>query len=118
MDDALWSAFQLPVGLAFLLRSSVSGSVIALYPSPAGATESELELTAWAALQAANPGLELEPDAEALIVDRTGAEHRYAIVPVDQCYRLVGMVKTRWEGITGGRGVEQAIAEFFAGLAR
>ena len=44
----------------------------------------------------------LEPDAEALIVDRTGAEHRYAIVPTDQCYRLVGLIKSRWEGITGG----------------
>jgi hypothetical protein len=116
MSDALWSAFQLPVGLAFLLRSSVSQSVIAMYPSPAGATESELELTAWDALCAANPGLELEPDAEALIIDRTGTPHRYAIVPTDQCYRLVGMVKAGWEGITGGRGVGAAIDAFFAGL--
>ena len=62
----------MPVGLAFLLRSGVSKSVIAMYPSPAGATESELELTAWDALRAANPELELEPDAETLIIDRTG----------------------------------------------
>jgi Fe-S cluster biogenesis protein NfuA/nitrite reductase/ring-hydroxylating ferredoxin subunit len=116
MSDELWSAFQLPVGLAFLLRSSVTHSVIAMYPSPAGATESELELTAWDALRAANPGLELEPDAEALIIDRTSAPHRYAIVPTDQCYRLVGMVKASWEGITGGRGVGAAIDAFFAGL--
>jgi hypothetical protein len=51
-------AFQIPIGLAFLLRSSVSGGVVALYPSPVGATESELELTAWDALCAANPILE------------------------------------------------------------
>ena len=57
----------------------------------------------------------LEPDAEALIVDRTGDRHRYAIVPVDQCYRLVGLIKSRWEGITGGRGVDEAIDEFFDG---
>ena len=57
------------------MRSSVTGGVVALYPSPAGATESELELTAWDALCAANPVLErLEPDAEALIVNRTGDE--------------------------------------------
>lgn len=116
MSDDVWAAFQLPVGLAFLLRSSVSKSVIAMYPSPAGATESELELTAWDALCAANPGLELEPDAEALIIDRTGSEHQYAIVPTDHCYRLVGMIKASWEGITGGRGVERAIAGFFDGL--
>jgi Fe-S cluster biogenesis protein NfuA/nitrite reductase/ring-hydroxylating ferredoxin subunit len=116
MGDDLWSAFQVPVGLAFLLRSGVSKSVIAMYPSPAGATESELELTAWDALRAANPGLELEPDAETLIIDRTGTPHRYAIVPTDRAYRLVGMIKSRWEGITGGRGVDGAVAEFFAEL--
>jgi Fe-S cluster biogenesis protein NfuA/nitrite reductase/ring-hydroxylating ferredoxin subunit len=118
MSDDVWSAFQIPIGLAFLLRSSVSGGVVALYPSPAGATESELELTAWDALCAANPVLErLEPDAEALIVDRTHAQPVYAIVPVDQAYRLVGLVKERWEGITGGRGVEDAVAEYFATLS-
>jgi hypothetical protein len=117
MSDEVWAAFQIPIGLAFLLRSGVTGSVVALYPSPAGATESELELDAWDALCAANPILgDLQPDAEALIVDRTTSEHRYAIVPVDQCYRLVGLIKSHWSGITGGQGVDAAIAEFFAGL--
>jgi hypothetical protein len=117
MPDEVWAAFQIPIGLAFLLRSSVTGAVVALYPSPAGATESELELTAWDALCAANPVLErLEPDAEALIVDRTSSEHRYAIVGVDRCYALVGLVKERWSGITGGPGVAIAIAGFFDDL--
>lgn len=117
MSDAAWAAFQIPIGLTFLLRSGVTGSVVALYPSPAGATESELDLSAWAALCAENPVLErLEPDAEALVVDRTTATHRYAIVPTDQAYRLVGLIKSRWAGITGGRGVAAAIAEFFDGL--
>jgi len=117
MPDEIWSEFQIPIGLAFLLRSGVTGSVVAMYPSPAGATESELELTAWDALCAVNPVLDnLEPDAEALIVNRTGAEHEYAIVPVDQCYRMVGLIKSRWEGISGGQGAEQAIAEFFGGV--
>jgi hypothetical protein len=117
MPHEIWTAFQIPIGLAFLLRSSVTGGVVALYPSPAGATESELELTAWDALCDANPILErLEPDAEALIVDRTAAEHRYAIVPIDQAYMLVGLIKSRWQGITGGQAVDVAVAEFFAGL--
>jgi hypothetical protein len=117
MGDDVWAAFQIPVGLAFLLRSTVTRGVVAMYPSPAGATESELELEAWDALVAANPILErLEPDAEALIIDRTAAEPRYAIVPVDQSYRLVGLIKSRWEGITGGRGPDEAIDEFFAAL--
>jgi Family of unknown function (DUF5947) len=114
LADEIWSAFQIPIGLAFLMRSSVSRAVVALYPSPVGATESELELTAWDALCEANPILaQMEPDAEALIVNRTGDVHQYAIVPVDQCYRMVGLIKSRWEGITGGRGVEEAVGEFF-----
>ena len=117
MPDEVWAAFQIPIGLAFLMRSSVSGGVVALYPSPAGATESELELTAWDALREANPVLErLEPDAEALIVDRTGDQHRYAIVGVDRCYALVGLIKARWSGITGGPAVDIAIAGFFEDL--
>ena len=44
LSDEQWAAFQLPIGLAFLMISSVTGSVVALYPSPAGATESELDL--------------------------------------------------------------------------
>jgi hypothetical protein len=114
MADEIWASFQIPIGLAFLMRSSVSGGIVALYPSPVGATESELDLTAWDALCAANPVLDqLEPDAEALIVNRTADEHQYAIVPVDQCYRMVGLIKSHWEGITGGRGVEDAVGEFF-----
>ncbi|MCW2982456.1 MAG: hypothetical protein JWR63_26 [Conexibacter sp.] len=117
MPHEIWSAFQIPIGLAFLLRSTVTESVVALYPSPAGATESELELDAWDGLCAANPILDrLEPDAEALVVDRTAAQHRYAILPIDKCYALVGLIKSRWQGITGGPAVDAAIAEFFEGL--
>ncbi|MEA2305205.1 MAG: hypothetical protein QOH43_2485 [Solirubrobacteraceae bacterium] len=117
MTEEIWSAFQIPIGLTFLLRSSVTGAVVALYPSPAGATESELELSAWDALCEANPILlQLEPDAEALIVNRATGGHQYAIAPVDQCYRMVGLIKSRWEGITGGRGVDEAIAGFFDGI--
>ncbi len=67
---------------------------------------------------AANPILDrLEPDAEALVIDRTvDSPHVYAIVPVDQAYKLVGLVKERWEGISGGRGVQEAVAEYFEAL--
>ena len=100
-----------------MLRSSVTGAVVALYPSPAGATESELELTAWDALREANPVLEqLEPDAEALIVNRTPASPSTRSCPSTTATGMVGLVKSRWEGITGGRGVDEAIAEFFDGM--
>jgi hypothetical protein len=116
MSNEVWNAFQVPVGLAFLMHSSLTKTVIAMYPSPAGATESELEMTAWDALRAANPSLQLEPDAEALIINRTAEPHQYAIVPIDRCYRLVGLIKSRWEGITGGQAVDSTVAEFFEAL--
>ena len=112
-----WAAFQIPIGLAFFMRSTVTGSVVAFYPSPAGATESELTLEAWEALVARNPALgQLESDAEALVVNRMSDPAQFAIVPIDQCYALVGLIKSRWEGISGGRAIEEAVPQFFAAL--
>lgn len=117
MPEFVWAAFGLPVGLAFFLRSSGVGRVAALYPSPAGATECELELLDWDALVARNAVLEtLETDVEALIVNRMVQPWSYAIVPIDQAYLLVGMIKARWQGISGGDAIESAVAEFFEGL--
>jgi hypothetical protein len=112
-----WAAFQIPIGLAFFMRSTVTDSVVAFYPSPAGATESELTLEAWDALVQSNPALEqLESDAEALVVNRMSEPAQYAIVPIDQCYGLVGLIKSRWEGISGGSAIEEAVPEFFAAI--
>lgn len=113
----LWTAFAIPIGLAFFFRSTATGSVLALYPSPAGATESELDLHGWGELVALNPILgELEADAEALVVSRLTEPPRYAIVPIDRCYLLVGMIRASWEGISGGDAVENAVATFFGDL--
>jgi hypothetical protein len=115
LPDDLWARFRIPIGLAFFLRTG--GGVVAFYPSPAGATESELDLGVWDELVARNPLLEaLEPEAETLIVDRTAGSLRCAIAPTDEAYRLVGLVKLSWRGISGGPDVEKAIARFFDGL--
>ena len=117
LSDEQWAAFQIPIGLAFFLRSTETGRVVGLYPSPAGATECELDLDAWDRLVAANPVLEdLDPDAEALIVNRMAEPHVHAIAPLDDCYRLVGIIKATWEGITGGAEMEAAVDRYFDGL--
>jgi hypothetical protein len=117
LPDEVWDAFRIPIGLAFFLHSSVTDSVVAMYPSPAGATESELRFESWSRLVDLNPVLRrLEPDAEGLIVNRLAGPHVAAIAPIDRCYELVGLIKSRWEGISGGVGVERAIAEFFVSL--
>jgi len=114
MPDELWAGFGLPIGLAFFLRSSTTECVVAMYPSPAGATESELHFASWGRLVALNPVLEqLEADSEALIVNRLSDPAAYAIAPIDRCYALVGLVKTTWRGISGGPDVERAVAGFF-----
>jgi hypothetical protein len=113
-SDELWAAFQLPVGLAFFLRSTGTNTVVALYPSPAGATECELHLESWQKLVELNPILnDLEADGEALVVNRMGGEHQHAIVPIDECYRLVGLIKSTWEGISGGDAISNAVPKFF-----
>jgi hypothetical protein len=115
--DEVWASFQIPIGLAFFMRSTTTGGVVAFYPSPAGATESELDLGAWDAFVQANPRLgDLEPDGEALVVNRLGEAPQYVIAPIDDCYRLVGMIKSRWEGISGGSAIETAVPEFFDAL--
>ena len=117
LSDELWAAFQVPIGLAFFMRSTSTGAIVGLYPSPAGATECELDLEAWDRLVAANPVLDdLDPDAEALVVNRLADPHIHVIAPLDDCYRLVGIVKATWEGISGGSAMEAAVARYFDDL--
>jgi Family of unknown function (DUF5947) len=115
LDARAWDALQIPVGLAFLFRNSVQQRTIAFYPSPAGATESELPLDAWGQIVEQNPRLAvLRPDVEALLVRRTdGAGKSCHVVPIDACYELVGRLRTLWRGFDGGREAHDAMEAFF-----
>jgi hypothetical protein len=117
LTDAQWDSLMIPIGMAFFCQNSPLGRVVALYPSPAGATESLLDLGAWADLVRDNPVLaKLEPDVEALLVNRVSATHEYYRVPIDKCYELVGLIRTNWRGLSGGTEAWQAIGQFFAEL--
>ena len=116
LDDVLWRGLDVPVDLAFFFHSSPAGKVVGFYPAPAGATESLLELGAWAELVDRNPILRgLQPDVEALLVDRRD-EPRHWIVPVDRCYELVGVMRTYWRGFGGGPELQEQLDAFFARL--
>lgn len=118
MSEAQWEELALPISLAFFLRHTDSEKVTALYPSPAGATESLLPLTAWSALVEQNPVLRtLAPAVEALLVNRTGATRAYYLTPLDACYELVGLVRLHWRGFSGGDEVWREIEQFFTRLA-
>ena len=127
LTEAQWDSLLIPIEMAFFYRDSAGGRVVAVYPSPAGPTESLLPLDHWNEIADANPALAaMTSDVEALVVNRLGAgtrqpaflDHRpeYFIVPIDHCFRLVGLVRLHWKGLSGGTEVWNAFAAFFADL--
>jgi hypothetical protein len=117
LTDSQWESLALPINLAFLFYNTPGGKMTAMYPSPAGATESLLPLTAWKVLVDDNPALtHMEPDVEALLVNRVGTARQYHLAPIDACYELVGLIRVHWRGLSGGDEVWEQIAAFFARL--
>ena len=117
LDDLQWERLRIPVDMAFFFHSTQAERVSAFYPSPAGPTESLLELEAWTELETANPVLsELEPDVEALLVSRARDMREHWLVPIDDCYELVGLIRSRWRGFGGGEEVWAAIDSYFEDL--
>ena len=116
MSDAAWDDLAIPVNMAFL-QPAAGGTVHAFYPSPAGATESALSLEGWDTLVDANPSLRsLQPDVEALLVNRVGERREHYIAPIDRCYELVGLLRVHWRGLSGGTEVWSRVGTFFDAL--
>jgi|SRR5579871_1507575 hypothetical protein len=117
MDDQEWESLLIPINLAFFVFSSSAGKLVAQYPSPGGAMESLLDLEYWKAIEERNPILKkLEPDVEALLVNRLGASPRYYRAPIDKCFLLVGLIRAHWRGLSGGEQVWKEIDSFFREL--
>jgi hypothetical protein len=117
VSDELWESLMIPINLAFFYGESESGRVVAMYPSPAGAVESLLSLDAWNEIISGNAALKsMTPEVEALLVNRVGSAREYFLAPIDQCYRLVGVIRVHWKGLSGGSEVWQQIERFFQQL--
>jgi hypothetical protein len=113
-----WDDLQVPVGMVFFFRNSRLDRTVAVYPGPAGATESELPLQAWDEVVAANPALAtMEPDVEAVLVRSVrgpdGNVLECYLVPIDRCYELVGLMRRSWRGFDGGREAHEQLRLFF-----
>jgi len=124
LTDAQWDGLMIPIEMAFFFKSTLHEKIIALYPSPAGPTESLLSLDTWADIVQANPILSwMQDDVSALLVNRVGrvrgaSPAEYYLVPIDECYKLVGLIRTHWRGLSGGTEVWREIGAFFAGLKK
>ena len=117
ISDAEWSTLMVPIGLASFVHNTPLGRVQAMYPGPAGVTESLLQLSSWEGIAARSPALQkMEPDVEALLVNRVGTARAYYLAPIDRCYELVGILRTTWHGLSGGDPAWQEVGRFFARL--
>ncbi|HST54381.1 MAG TPA: DUF5947 family protein [Solirubrobacteraceae bacterium] len=117
MSEAAWDELRVPVDMAFFFHSSAQERVLAYYPGPMGPTESQLELSSWQQLERANPVLKgMEADVEALLVNRARGARGQWVVPLDECYALVGLMRTHWRGLSGGSAVWNEIDQFFEEL--
>ncbi len=119
MSDVQWESLRVPVDMAFFFYSTPAERVVAFYPSPMGPTESLLKLGAWEELERSNPVLGgMERDVEALLVNRVRGAKENFLVPIDECYSLVGLIRMRWRGLSGGREVWEEIGRFFEELRK
>jgi hypothetical protein len=122
MTDSQWDGLMMPINMAFFFKSTPQKRVIALYPSPAGATESLLSFDTWEEIELENPVLlEMESDVEALLVNRIGhargfSSPEYYVAPIDECFKLVGLIRSTWRGLSGGTEVWREIGQFFSDL--
>jgi hypothetical protein len=119
LTDAQWEALAIPINMAYFCLTGSSNSPTVFYPSPAGATESLLAVDSWQEIVADNPAVRcMQPDVECLLVNRVASPYRYFLTPIDECYRLVGLIRSNWRGFSGGTEVWKKIGAFFVSLEK
>lgn len=117
LSDAQWDSLAIPINMAYFCQRTGASAPAVFYPSPAGATESLLPVESWQEFVTANPALHsMEPEVQCLLVNRITTPHRYFLAPIDECYRLVGLIRSRWRGFSGGADVWKEIGVFFNSL--
>jgi hypothetical protein len=113
LDQVPVDVLGVPVGLAFFIRRD-DGTVLAHYPSPAGATQWVVDPHAWDQVVAQSvETASMQNEVEALLVNSARGRQAFWIVPVDDCYRLVAVVRREWRGLSGGSRVWPEIDRFF-----
>jgi hypothetical protein len=118
VNDVSTESLRVPVGLVYFVKHT-GGGVLAHYPSPIGTTWADVDAASWAAVEAGSAAAaELRPGVEALLVwtRASGDRTENWIVGIDECYRLAGLVRRHWTGMSGGTAVWREVAGFFEEL--
>lgn len=114
---ALWAGSEQAEKIAYVLRSSEAGRVLVLSLDPAGVRESLFDLECWRMLLNANPLLDsLEPDVEALLINRIERLPASYIVPIDTCSRLLGLLERCQQSQEGDQAIWKVAGAFFADI--
>ncbi len=114
ISDQLWNSLAIPIGLVFFYRSAAPDKVTAVYPSPAGPTEVLLDFESWEEIAQENPVLrKMGLEVEALLVNRMQGQREYYLAPIDECYKLTGLIRKHWHGFSGGSEAWEQIGNFF-----
>jgi hypothetical protein len=119
MTDVQWNGFNVPIGMAFFSYNSTGNRVTATYLSPAGPVESQLTFELWDELASINPLMRtMEPDVEGLLVYRVGNSREHFILPIDECFKLIAIIRLKWRGLSGGTEVWAEIRRVLDELKR
>ena len=83
------------------------------------ATDGEIDPECWEPAVRDCPALtDLATDVEALLVNTVSGRAEAWLVPIDDCYRLVALVRRHWTGMSGGELIWPEIERFFEDLRR
>lgn len=111
LDPLEWASLMIPVKLAFITGNDIR------YPSPGGVVTAPLDAELWTSICSCHPELQsLQPGLEALLLNYMERPHQLFITPIDQCYRLAGLVRSAWAGFSGGPEVRRHVHNFCAEL--
>ena len=66
---------------------------------------------------ACSPSAGETPEVEALLVNTTRGRREHWLVPIDDCFALVTLVRREWKGLSGGTRVWEEIDRFFDDLS-
>ena len=97
-----------------------TGACRRFYPSPMGPTESLLGArgVGGSSRPPTRCWRRWRPTSRRCWSTARAARARHWLVPIDECYALVGLIRTRWRGLTGGAEVWEEIGAFFDELDR